>query len=325
VTTIDETFNADSHREALDFVADYMGWDYRVRARAGAGNDLFDCGASVGTDYSTTTTLEEGKQLTELNVDRANDELATSIHVYSQSQDDRTLNFISNKLDAFDTYGIIEADYSNPMIRDSATAKIIGDNRLAVVSGGQVSLSGTLLDEPSLFSTPLQAGDYVWLKSPTCNVNRKVRVVQIARKSGDPTIALTFDYFAFKQSARQLDYEKRLRRALHDLMQRLNSLGPFTFTGVVSSPRQDSPSFRLRGQLASVQVDVKVVSLAGGSIYFFIDGTDRTIELLGASQTTDFSVYDTTYLTVAGFHTIGFTSGGTGANLSVTVTGRLLG
>ncbi|MEK6849788.1 MAG: hypothetical protein AABY01_04440, partial [Nanoarchaeota archaeon] len=146
--TLDQVFNSDSHLSALAWIQNKLGWESCVNLKAGAGNDQMDFQASIGTDWSRVLTLratEDKKdpcRITNLQRHRATGDLATVLQTYGQSADDATANFASYDLDAMDTYGVIEDEYSDPRVIDSGTAKVIGDNELARRSGGDVSLTG---------------------------------------------------------------------------------------------------------------------------------------------------------------------------------------
>lgn len=321
-STVTETFNNDTNLTALNWLTEYMDWEYRVNPAAGKGNDTLDMGASLGTDFSTFLTLEEGKNIVELSRDRMSNDLATSLYVYGQAQDDVTSNFISNDLSAMDTYGIIEKDYSDPRVVDVAIAKTLGDNRLSIVSAGNVSISGKVLDESALFGqlpvigyatigdaviggrNHFRAGDYVWLKSPTLNINKRARIVQITRRSGDPSIQLTFDYFPRRNTGQLQWVHGMYEMQRRSFIQRMNTQNVRL---ALSGTTAQSWYVYLRGQIASVYLDIRSASWAG-AVTVGIDGVDRTSALFGAATiTADAHANDTTYLTLSGNHFITLT------------------
>ncbi len=341
-TSITQTFNADTRLKALEWIAEYLDWEFRVNPKAGTGNDTLDFGATIGTDYSDVVILEEGKNIFSLSQHRTSENLATSLYVYGQKQDDISSNFVSNNLDAFDTYGIIDGEYSDPRVVDVSIAKILGDNRVAITSAGNVSLSGKVLDEFALFEQDprigyaiigdaviggrqyLREGDYVWLKSKRLNIDKKVRVVSITRRSGDPAIDLTFDYFAWRKS----DEIKRIRRQIDELTRTFNQrMNSQSWSVTFASPNSASWFPYLRGQIHSTLIDISKTSTTGASYALFIDGTNRTTALFGACpvDNADAHANDTNYLTLSGKHTIGIEVTSGSGIFDIALQTRLLG
>ncbi len=322
-STFNQVLNAHSQRAVLNQIADTLGWDYRVNAGSGSSNDTLDFGASVGRDLSDVIVLEEGKNIVQVQKHRTNQDLATWLNVYGQSQDDITGNFSSVDINKFSTYGIVETDYHDPRIIDVATAKLLGDQRLAIVSAGNVSLSGTILDESILFTQDprwgyfvwgdmiyggrqkLRPGDQVWMKVPRLNIDRKVTIVSLRRTGGTNAVEIIFDYFpwrktdAYKETMRQL---AALQIALANLM---NAQGVHL---ILSGTTAQTWSFYLRGnQITNVYVDVTSNAWAG-AVTVTIDGTDRTNALFGsATLTANAFANDTTYLVLSDVHTITIT------------------
>lgn len=336
--TIDQVFNSDSSQlDALEWICEKLNWEYRIRPKAGAGNDEIDIGASVGTDWTGILTLNDGcRDLTPnieaLESDNPSDGLATQLNVRGQSRDDATSGFISVNLDAMSEYGIVEQNYEEERIETSEMAKAVGDNRLTILSAGDVSLSGRIADESQVFAqNPVwdvvdwddfrwdglmrfRAGDKIPVLSDDLAIDKTCEIVSLTRKSGEIGVPVVFDYhgWSFKDETRNLRRQmNQMRRAL-DLRMDTQSL-VFTLSGTTALEL----SFNLRASLyKAIYLDVTSAAWGGQTITFAIDGTDCTTALFGAATIgADKFVRDTTYLIQSGVHTIELTPSG-----SVTVT-----
>jgi hypothetical protein len=326
--TIDQQFNGDSYLSIIEWICEKEGWMYRIRPKAGAGNDLIDVGASIGT-YWTGLTLEDGSTETgianieRLNIDESNEELATELTTYGQSRDDALSSFVSVNLSAMDTYGILEGEYHDERVQDSAIAKAVGDARLTRLSAGNISIQGRIIDESGLLRQDpkvgyavvgdfvlggrdrFRAGDTIPLKSDDQNLNQTVEFVSITRKSGDNGIDVVFDYHMYRRS----DDERKLRREVAQLQRALNQrMDTQSLVFALSGTTAQEISFNVRGNLyKAVYLDVTSAAWAG-NITFKIDTVDRTSALFGAANLSANSfASDTTYLIYSGVHTITLT------------------
>jgi hypothetical protein len=331
--TIDQNFNGDTQLDALEWLMEKYGWEYRIRPQAGAGNDLIDYGTTVGDSFASVLTLEDGENIIDLNVDDANEGFATSLNVYGQSRDDTTSGFIAVNVSAMVTYGIVEDDYSDDRIADSATAKTIGDVRLTRLAAGNVSMSGRVVDESELFrQSPvvgyaiigdaviggrkqLRAGDIVAVKSADLNINNtSAEIVALTRRSGDPGIDLVFDYHGYRRSDETRTLNRRIAQLTRALAQRIDTQ---SIVFALSGTTAQTLSFNMRGSLyRNVYLDVTSATWGGNTVTFAIDGSDRTTVLFGAATIgANASASDATYLIYSGAHTITLTP-----SASVTVT-----
>ncbi len=320
-TVVNQVFNADTQLDAIRWIANQCGgWLYRVNPQAGVGADTLDFGAEIGRDLSNVVILEAGKNIVDLQRNRTSDGLVTSLMLTGQAQDDASAAFIANALSAFDTFGIIEAIESDERVVDTATAKAIAEWRLDNTSAGSVSLSGTILDESALFQqTPiigsavigdfiiggrqaLREGDRVWLKWDAKGIDRQVRVISITRKSGDPSTRVIFEYFPWRRK----DELARLRAHVTALTRvYLNRRNPRSFHFEFAADETQTRYFYPVGYIVSTRLDIILAS--GAPTYkVYLDGTDRTLELFGAATLSATAhAIDTTYLNLAGEHSIG--------------------
>ncbi len=339
VETIDQTFNADSQRAALDWIAAYMNWEYRVNAGKGAGNDTIDIGADVGRDFTEVLILEEGKNIENLQVTRSADELATWVQVYAQGADDAANNFVAVDIAAMRQYGIIEADFSDSLILDSVTAKIMGDMYLTEITDRAESISGRVVDESHLLrQSPVwgyavfgdfvwggrqrvRAGDWVWLLSPKRNIDREARIVSLTRRSGDPGIDLVFDRFRMDGRTALKRAREQLMRARREFIRRMNALGGrLVFPGAGT----ETYAATLSGTYNAVILNVRSAAWGGFSLTaLVIDGVDRTIAL-GGPWLNDFHVDVLAYVPHGGDHDLAFTMNGGPITLDVGVVTKLL-
>lgn len=312
--TIDQQFNGDTQLAAIQWICNYLGWTYRVRPKAGAGNDLFDCGATVGTDWTGTVTLSDGQDhskpanLESLTIDESFDGIATWLRTYGQSRDDVTSGFISTNLAAMaNYYGIVEQEYSDPRVISSDIAKVVGDARLAILGAGAVSLSARIKDESYLF----QVGDVVPVKSGDLNINKNSTIVSLTKKASTPGIDIVFDYHGWTQSMLTQRLNSQVVLLTRTLTQQIDTQTlVFPITGAASL----TLSFNMRGNLYK-QVYIDVTSNAWGSSNptFGIDGTNRAVALFGATNISANSFgIDTQWLIYSGVHTITIATNGTG-------------
>ena len=333
--TLDQVFNGESQLQVINWIADKLDWEYRVNPKAGAGNDEFDFGATVGYNYSaepSLITLKEGENIVNMSKSRASDGLATILNVYGQSQDDSTANSVVANFDGIDTYGIIEGDYSDPRIIDSATARLIGESRLAVQAAGNVSLSGTILDESHLWEqNPMlgyaiigdsiiggrppraRAGDLFWLKSNKLNADKQVRAISLTRSSGNPAMDVVFDYHAWRKSDTIKRLSDQLAAATRAFMARWDTQ---SVRLILSGTTAQTWSISLRGFYKKVGISVLSDAWGGNNVTFKIGGVDRTSALFGAASiSANANATDTTYLVLSGEYAITITP-----SASVTVT-----
>ena len=335
----DWEFNGDTQLAVLNRYADYLDWEYRINYGAGKGNDTFDAATSVGADYSSVIILEEGKNIENLQRRRTSQDLATSLLVYGQSQDDGTSNIIVNELDQMDTYGVIERDFSDSRITAPGIAKIIGDNQLAIVSAGNVSLSGRVVDESKLFEQSpiwgyavwgdfawggrqkLRAGDTVWLKSTTLNIDRAVKIVSVTRRSGDQAIDLVFDWHGWRRS----DQQKMMLNQIAQTLRSVNlGLDTQAFPFILSGTTAQTIAFYMRGNYAEVYLDLLSASWGGQTVTVTIDGVNRTTALFGAATVgANAHATDTVYLVLSGAHEITLTPSGS-INVTTGIVPRLM-
>ena len=320
-TMINQVFNADTQMDAIRWIANQCGgWLYRVNPQAGIGEDTFDFASEIGCDLSDVIVLERGKNIIDLQRNRTSDGLVTSLMLTGQAQDDAGAAFIANALSAFDTYGVIEAIESDERVVDAATAKAIAEWRLESMSSGGVSISGTILDESILFQQSsvigsaiigdlviggrqaLREGDLVRLKWDARGIDRKVRIISITRKSGDPSVRVIFDYFPWRRK----DELTRLRAQMELLIRAyLNRRNPRSFHLEFSSNGMQTRYFYPVGYIVSTRLDIIVAS--GSPTYkVYLDSIDRTLELFGsATLNSTAHAIDTQYLNLAGEHSIG--------------------
>jgi hypothetical protein len=341
VETFDQTFNGDTQLDVIEWYCNTLAWSYKVNYRSGLGSDTFDCGATVGFDLSSLLTVQEGfrgcgnenSAIVDLSKDRISQDLSTILRVYGQSQDDATSNFVSMFLSGFLQYGIIEGDYSDPRVTSAAIAKALGDARLLVTGVGNVSLSGTILDESMLLGQAgvwdagvwdgtiwdsinrFNAGDSFWLKSRTLDIDRAVQIVSIKRQSGNRDIELTLDYFRwqFDDAYRQL---MRLAERLVRAQSLRDQAETWDFDMVGTPPDPTRRYYLIRGQVPSVLIDVtgQGGSATANITKFDIDGTDRIATLFGGSivisQGSHVSAIDTQYLVTENNHYLEITCDG---------------
>lgn len=324
------TFNGDNFLDAFNAYADSLNWEYRMNYGDVVGDDTIDAGASVGIDLSSAVVLKEGDNLINLQRNRTSDEIATRLNMRGERSDDAANGFIAQALSQFPTYGIIDGEYSDSRIVDSATAKLLGENRLAIISAGNVSLSGTLLDESALVGqdprwgyaiwgdaiwggrAQLRPGDTVWLTSETLNEDRAALIVSTTRRSGTREVDVVFDYHPWRRA----DASKLVRWKLNQLVREFtNRLNTQTLVFTLSGTTAQTIAFNLRGQIVKTYLDLSA-NAWGGNVTVKIDGTDRTSELFGAATVgANARVTDTQYLVLEGTHTITLTP-----SASVTVT-----
>jgi hypothetical protein len=297
-TQLDQQFNGGSNLNALNWVCEYMNWSYRVQPKAGAGNDIVDIGLAPGTDYSNSIRLEEGVNISDLRRDRVGYNLATQLNVYGQSRDDALSNFVCTQLSQWDTYGIVEDDYQDARVIDTDTAELLGNNRLAITAYGVWSYNGTVADGSLLRS--VQAGDFVWLKSDTLDVDKKVRLVQLTRTKGTPEVKFVADYLP----GTDLDGQRRLMQLLEENRRAFtNRMNSQSAHWVFASGSSQDWYVYIRGQVNASYLDITQPS-PYVSIQVYLDGH------LVASAVGNMHIKDTTYLITSGTHKITFVTGG---------------
>jgi len=262
-----------------------MAGSVRIRPKAGAGNDTIDIGATVGqtwpADVLTLTDGSDGRNanIQDLDFDNAYDELATGLATFGQSRDDVTSGFISVDIAAIALYGTIEDDYSDERIVDSASAKAVGDVQLAIRSAGNVSISGTIIDESKLLEQNpkwnyavwgdfvwggrprLHAGDLITLNSADMGISGLHEIVSLTRRSGDPTVKVTFDWHGWRRS----DMVANLGRRIEQLTRALNlKLDTQAFTVHLVGTTAQEISFVMRGMYyREIYIDITSPSWAG--------------------------------------------------------------
>lgn len=309
VTPSDFQFNGDTNLEALDKLMDLESWEYTITPKAGKGNDVITVGTAVGTDRSgslryaedyvvpTTATPVGQTVITNLQRDRSNNQLATSLNTYGLVQDDTSANFTSMNLAQFGTYGPIDMDYPDPRVVDTDTARTLSQWRLQQTAFGSVSLSGDIYDE-SLPSSQIVAGDYVWLTAPTFDIDKKVRIVQLTRKSGTRLVNVIFDYLPYR-----LDYQfgqllTKLAQEYRSFDNRMNTQSFHLTYGAGGGSVNLYPYIR-GNQLTKAFIRVSTPN-GGTTVSISIDGNNIT----SVPRTPPYTLTDQTYLVQAGEHTM---------------------
>lgn len=338
-STVEHDANGEAQLSALEFICEQLGWEYRINYEAGEGNDTFDAGTGIGSDYSADIVLEDGVNIESLQMTRAVSDLATRLRVYGQSQDEARARAIVSDLDAMDTYGIVLGDCSDPAIVNAATARIVGLSRLTQTAAGGVSISGRIRDEWELYAqSPIwgsavwgdfiwggrprwRPGDYVWLKWEDRAVNRQVRIISMTRKSGDIGLDLTFDYFAWTRAQILERQQIAFARAYRAWVDRNNSPHlEFVSTGAGTV----TIYFALVGGiLTGVRLDAKVRSGAGNVTAILLDTVDITAALGGFPKAGDFSLDLSSYIRYSKSYSLGFTFAGV-KTLDVDLHARVL-
>lgn len=235
-----QVFNGVSYLDALEWYCTALNWYARVRYRRGAGNDLFDCGPDIGLNLVNYLTLTEApygetdnpSHLQQVRFAHAMQSIANAIRVYGQSRDDANAYFVSMLLSSFLDYGVIDADYFDARVTGVTLAKLIGDNRLAMLGGDIASISATVLDEVAILNRPaiwaeVDWGGFIWgeelrsrfelamsftLQSHTYDYDDGAQIISITRRQADRSIDLTLNHFKWTRE----NAMRELKRSLQD-------------------------------------------------------------------------------------------------------------
>ncbi len=324
-----ETIQGETQQQVIERICNRQNWQYRLVPRAGAGNTWLDAGANIGNDYSDLIKLREGDgqngTIISLSPDQPITKLANWLTVKGQSQDTANSNYITTKLSAFIDYGIVESEYQDERIIDVATAKLLSDNQLDIMSQGIFSFTGRVLDESwiieqvalwqqihwgnfiwgGLGQGELRAGDYVKLEVPSQNINSVEQIVSIKRQSGSAAIDLVFASFTDTLTAEI----KRLRTELNYLRRSFTNRQAGGWSEIIQLAAGVNYDWLVyfHGQVRSVLIDLRSGNWLGGAMTVSIDGVDRTLALFGSATIGgDKYATDTLYMAASGNHTVTF-------------------
>ncbi len=308
-TLTDQETSGMSQRDALNWIANRLGREWRVNPQAGEGNDTVDFKASVGYDWTATKVLfkeTEDKdypfRIIRCQRNDASEELATVLRTYGQRNDDAAGSFISVDLDAIAIYGIIEGQHSDERIIDVATAKVIGDIELAKRSGNTPSYSFTLVDETKLYEqdpvwgyamwgdfiwggrTKLRAGDTISVSSESLDLFKEpLKILSLRRQSGTNEVEVTCEFRPWTRQRARQRLEDQLQRAIREAYLKMDTQ---TLDFALSGTTAQTQSFSIQGNYRSVRIDIHSASWGGAGVAITLDGVDRTARWFGIGSVT---------------------------------------
>lgn len=196
--TIEYESPQDTEFQIISMLADYVNYEWRTQAQAGAGNDLIDMDQAVGSDLSTTVRLVEGVNLQGLQLSTSGKGLQTWISFVGQGADKNAALATAWDKTAFETFDIIEAQLSNPRVSEPNLAQSLADHELVQTKDNTASMSASVFINPNL--PAFDVGDTVWVEALVPDIAQTAKVISISYETASPYRQVTFNQFPRSRS-----------------------------------------------------------------------------------------------------------------------------